>query len=83
MTSLPPLSAVYVGNRWTPRHVCLVVEPDAGPGTGTGTALTVYEPSAGRVVRLPEGLHADGTPLAGWRYGWFAVSPPSARRSRA
>lgn len=67
--TLPPLSAVYVGNRWSPRHVCLVVEPE------DDTGIAVYEPASGRVVVLPDGLHADGTPLGGWRYGWFAVRP--------
>ncbi|MFS3128258.1 hypothetical protein ACLM5J_07610 [Nocardioides sp. Bht2] len=61
--------ALYVGSRWLPRHVVLVVGR-------ADDALVVYEPSAGRlrtVHRGPWRWHRLG--LAGWRRGWFVVRP--------
>lgn len=67
---LPPLTAVYVGSRWLPRHVVLVV------GSGPDEELAVYEPASGRRIALPAtGLGRSGTPLAGWRTVWFVVAP--------
>ncbi|MDO9456722.1 hypothetical protein [Nocardioides sp.] len=69
--SAPPRAgALYVGSRWLPRHVVLVV--DAGAGTAEAPPRC-YEPASGRVVPL------DGRPLAGWRHRWLAVTPVASR----
>jgi hypothetical protein len=57
---------VYVGSRWLPRHVVLVLDP----------GLRVYEPAGGNVVRITEDAFAKGTlRLAGWSRPWFMVLP--------
>jgi hypothetical protein len=62
-------SVLYVGNRWLPRHVVLVVE-------GSETSLRVYDPSRGRLVDVTRdafvGARLD---LAGWDKPWFTVMP--------
>lgn len=69
--------AIYVGSSWLPRHVVLAfgtVDDDAG------TALLVYEPSAGALRRIYPGpwrWHRLG--LAGWRRPWFVILPDDAR----
>lgn len=66
--------ALYVGDRWLPRHVVLVVGADE-------QAWQVYEPSSGRVLEVPlPRLRADALALAGWDRPWFVVRPqaPSA-----
>jgi hypothetical protein len=75
--SVPPASgALYVGSRWLPRHVVLVV--DVG---------RCYEPASGRVAGVPRDAYAAGElSLAGWSTPWFAVTPvnrPRGRRSPA
>ncbi len=61
---------LYVGNAHLPRHVVLVL-----PATG-GQELDVYEPSAGRVVDLPESAFAARRlGLAGWDVPWALVWP--------
>ena len=63
---------VYVGSRWIPRHVVLVL--DAG--------LRVYEPSSGRVVTITaDDFVKASLSLAGWSNPWFSVLP--ARRTPA
>jgi hypothetical protein len=60
---------LFVGDRWCPRHVILAVgiEPDG---------LTVYEPSAGHLVRLSASGFATGRlGVAGWDEPWLAVLP--------
>ncbi|GAA2742560.1 hypothetical protein GCM10009868_12990 [Terrabacter aerolatus] len=59
---------LYVGNAWAPRHVVLVLPP-------TGDQhLDVYEPSAGRVVDLPQhGFVERRLAIAGWNVPWAAV----------
>lgn len=58
----------YVGSRWLPRHVVLVVEP-------FDDAVRAYEPSTGRVVRFTRDEWVDGRLLlAGWREPWFVIS---------
>lgn len=59
----------YVGSRWLPRHVVLVV------GHREGT-WRVFEPSRGRLIDVPENSFASG-PLrvAGWRHTWALVLP--------
>ena len=74
---------LYVGSRWLPRHVVLVLDAD-------GAGLECYEPHRGRIQRVTRQAFADGTfDLAGWSTPWCAVvprtdSPPRpARRSSA
>jgi hypothetical protein len=57
---------VYVGSRRLPRHVVLVLDEE----------LRVYEPSAGRRVRMRVGDFVDGElELASWSRPWFSVLP--------
>jgi hypothetical protein len=61
--------AVFVGDRWLPRHVVLVTEADGG------SALT-YEPASGHELAVPRGRwEAGDLRLAGWDRPWFVVSP--------
>lgn len=61
-------AALFVGSRWLPRHVVLVV------GNHEGT-LSFFEPSSGRLVQLPNtGLGQPDWKLAGWSYPWFTVA---------
>ena len=58
---------LFVGSRWLPRHVVLVVGSDAG-------RLSIYEPHRGRVQSVPTRDFLDGTlDLAGWPRPWCAV----------
>ena len=73
--------AVYVGDRWLPRHVVLVVGRD-------GDAVSTYEPAAGVVAPTSRARWVDGPlRLAGWQRPWFVVVPrlrrPRARRTPA
>lgn len=55
---------VYVGSRWLPRHVVLVLDAD----------LRVYEPAGGRVVPMTADAFTGGSlQLAGWSRPWCAV----------
>jgi hypothetical protein len=57
---------LYVGSRWLPRHVVLVLDAD----------LSVYEPSGGRVERVDADDFTRGRlRLAGWTRPWFTVLP--------
>lgn len=61
-------AALYVGNRWLPRHVALVVAADA-------ERLTCYEPSRGVAAAVPRSAFDDGLlRLAGWDVPWFTVA---------
>lgn len=61
-------SPLYVGSRWLPRHVVLVV--------GGGERLDVYEPSAGlRVVVERAAFVGASLSLGGWDVPWFVVVP--------
>jgi hypothetical protein len=65
----PAPSVLYVGSRWLPRHVVLVVEASA-------TSLRIYEPSRGRLVSVSRDDFLGGRlDLAGWRKAWFTVIP--------
>jgi hypothetical protein len=64
--------AVFVGDRFLPRHVVLVT------GTEAGGART-YEPSAGVDVVVSSGRWERGDlALAGWDRPWLVVSPAPA-----
>jgi len=57
---------LYVGNRWSPRHVVLVLNDD----------LDVYEPAAGKRVRISEDDFVKGKlDLGGWEKPWVSVLP--------
>jgi hypothetical protein len=64
---VPTSGVLYVGNRWLPRHVVLVLE---------GEPPRCYDPGSGRTAPL------DGRPVGGWQRRWLTVSP-AAPRSRA
>ena len=65
--------ALYLGNRWSPRHVVLV----AGCTDGM---LRIYEPASGRWVDVPlAALVARKARLAGWDRPWFTVAPSAPR----
>ena len=58
---------LYVGNRWLPRHVVLVI--DGGP-----TSLRCYEPGSRRVVSVArEEFLADRLDLGAWGRAWLTV----------
>lgn len=60
---------LYVGNDVRPAHVVLVVGVRAG-------RLDVYEPSAGRMVRIARDAFCAGRfSVGGWSVPWFAVLP--------
>ena len=62
-------SPLYVGSRWIPRHVVLVVD-------ATSTTLQCYEPSSGRVLTITRSAFlAAAFRLAGWTKPWFVVVP--------
>jgi hypothetical protein len=70
---------LYVGDRWLPRHVVLVV------GVGT-SGLEVYNPARGTLVDVPrEELEFGRLSTTGrWDRPWFVVTPrPRARRTPA
>ena len=65
-TSFGHVVPLYVGNRWSPRHVVLVLSPE----------LEVYEPAAGRRVTIKENDFVKGTlDLGGWEKPWVSVLP--------
>lgn len=62
-------AALYVGSRWLPRHVVLVLE-------GSPVRLRIYEPSHGAVVTVGRERFVDQRlALAGWDVRWFSVVP--------
>jgi hypothetical protein len=62
---------LFVGNRWSPRHVVLVLpDGDTKPG-----AVRIYDPASGR--RYPIGssdFAAARLDVAGWQVPWVTVS---------
>jgi hypothetical protein len=63
---------LYVGNRWSPRHVVLAL-PQDGP---VDDELTIYDPARGRLVEVEEDDFVDADlDLAGWDVPWAAVLP--------
>lgn len=70
---------VYVGDRWTPRHVVLAV------GVSDGV-VTCYEPASGRRTRFSRDAWLEGRleGCAGWRVPWAVVrrAPLSRRPGR-
>jgi hypothetical protein len=67
--------ALYVGNRWLPRHVVLVVG-------ATRDGLRTYEPTSGRLVTVSRAtVTSRRLRLAGWDVPWFSVRPAARRTS--
>lgn len=61
--------AAYVGDRWLPRHVVLLLGE-------VEDRVRCYEPAAGRLVEVEHGAFARGDlGLAGWDRPWFLVLP--------
>lgn len=57
---------LFVGTRWTPRHVVLVLDPD----------LRTYDPARGRPVSVRSSDFVEATlDVAGWSKPWFVVVP--------
>jgi hypothetical protein len=73
---------LYVGSPTLPRHVVLVLPGDRGRGGDALTDhLTVYEPSAGRVLEVHrEPFAARRLALAGWDVPWATVCATPASR---
>lgn len=62
--------ALYVGNRWSPRHVVLAV------GRSEGETLLVYDPAHGVRVEVTRAMVETRTLTFGrWDRLWFVVSP--------
>jgi hypothetical protein len=61
--------AAYVGDRWAPRHVVLVIgRVDEG--------VWVYEPARGHVTLVSRARWDEGPlRLAGWNQPWFVCAP--------
>ena len=59
--------AVYLGNRWLPRHVVLAF-------AAVDDAVRVFDPARGALVTVPRGRWRDHeVGVAGWRYLWAVV----------
>jgi hypothetical protein len=62
------LVPAYVGSRWLPRHVVLVIE-------ALDDVVRVYEPGSGRVLRVTREEWVEARlPLGRWREPWCVVS---------
>ena len=66
------LVPLYVGNRWSPRHVVLVL-PDPG---ATESQVRIYDPASGRRYPISAQDFAAGSlDVAGWKVPWVMVVP--------
>jgi hypothetical protein len=69
---------LYIGNRWSPRHVTLVL-----PGDGDAV-LDVYDPASGVVEQLRrDAFAARSLGLSGWNVPWIAVQADGLRKVQA
>ena len=60
------VTPLFVGTRWTPRHVVLVLDPD----------LRTYDPAVGRRISFKSSEFVDARlDVAGWKKPWFIVVP--------
>ena len=70
---------LYVGNRWSPRHVVLVL-PDAA---ATDQQVRIYDPASGQRYPVSEAdFVAARLDVAGWRVPWVVVVPTAPTLSR-
>jgi len=61
--------AVYLGNRWLPRHVVLAFDT-----ADHGAAIRLFDPARGDLVTVPrDRWHDHRVGVAGWDYSWFVV----------
>lgn len=66
-------AAFYVGSRWLPRHVVLVVG-------ATADGFRTYEPASGRLLTVSRAaVTGRRLALAGWDVPWFSVRPAGRR----
>lgn len=64
------VAAIFIGSKWVPRHVVLVV------GATAGATLQVYDPARGRVSALDRvAFGGSRIDIAGWDVGWFVITP--------
>ncbi len=64
-------SPLYVGNRWSPRHVVLVL-----PGETPDGEVRIYDPASGRRYPITEkDFTSGGLSVAGWKVPWVMVVP--------
>jgi len=62
---------LYVGNRWSPRHVVLVLPTEEPPGE-----VLIYDPASGRRYPIEADDFAAGRlDVAGWQVPWTVVLP--------
>ena len=62
-------AAIYVGDRWLPRHVVLVIGHK-------GEALDLYDPGRGVLAARDRAHFVDGElSLSGWQVPWMVVAP--------
>jgi hypothetical protein len=67
---------LYVGNRWAPRHVVLLLGGGPGGGLGPVDRVRCYDPDCGRVVDVEREAFVRGRlGLGGWDRPWCAVLP--------
>jgi hypothetical protein len=73
---LPAL--LYIGNRWMPRHVTLVLPGDSQGDAGRegDGLLDVYDPATGSVTGLdPARFASRALAIAGWNVPWITLQP--------
>jgi hypothetical protein len=69
---------LYIGNRWMPRHVTLVLPGDGSAG------LDVYDPASGVVDQLRrDAFTSRSLGIAGWNVPWIAVQADGLRKVQA
>ncbi len=65
---------LYVGNRWSPRHVVLVL-PAGADGAGPDE-VRIYDPASGRRYPISGAAFTAGRlDVAGWKVPWVVVVP--------
>jgi len=66
------LVPLFVGSRWTPRHVVLALPSDDLPED----QVMIYDPASGRRYPITAGDFAAGRlDVAGWQMPWAAITP--------
>jgi len=66
-------AAIYVGDRWLPRHVVLVIGHK-------GDALDLYDPGRGVLASRDRAHFVDADlSLSGWHVPWMVVAPQRQR----
>lgn len=61
--------ALFVGDRWSPRHVVLALEPDQD-------GFRAYDPASGRLRQVTGDAFVEGRlPFGHWHRPWLLVQP--------